>query len=135
MMSSHGKHKDEDQEAAQKVLKVCVCVCVCVCTHVSVHKSISHSQGLVDVAENRDVLLAGAAVDVIPDDVETPKSPVKHKRWDQLLKRPDLDYSDLFAEDVGRLPGICVWQIENFYPVEVEEGLLLAPIVIGDVLL
>ncbi len=73
------------------------------------------------MAENRDVLLAGAAVEMVPDDVATPNSPVKQKRWDQLLKRPDLDYSELFSEDVGKLPGIAVWQIENFYPVEVEE--------------
>lgn len=66
-------------------------------------------------------MLAGAAVEMVPD-METPASPVKQKRWDQLLKRPDLDYSDLFAEDVGKLPGITVWQIENFYPVEVEES-------------
>ena len=60
-------------------------------------------------------------MEVVPD-VETPTSEVKHKRWDQLLIRPDLDYSELFAEDVGRLPGITMWQIENFYPVEVEES-------------
>ncbi len=79
-------------------------------------------QGLVDVAVNRDVMLVGAAVEMVPDEVATPASPVKQKRWDQFLKRPDLDYSDLFAEDVGKLPGISVWQIENFYPVEIEEG-------------
>ncbi len=83
------------------------------------------TQGLVDVAENRDVLLAGADVEVVPEDVETPSTPVKQKRWDQLLKRPDLDYSELFAEDVGKLPGMTVWQIENFYPVEVEVGELI----------
>ncbi len=77
------------------------------------------------MAENRDVLLAGAAVEVVPEDVETPSAPVKQKRWDQFLKRPDLDYSELFAEDVGKLPGMTVWQIENFYPVEVEVGELI----------
>ena len=40
-------------------------------------------QGLVDVAEHRDVLLAGAAVEV-ETSVEEPGSPVKHKRWDQV---------------------------------------------------
>ena len=40
----------------------------------------------------------------------------------QALRRPDLDYSELFSDDVGKLPGIALWQIENFYPVDVEEG-------------
>ena len=75
----------------------------------------------MDVAEHRDVLLAGSAVEVVPD-VEQPGSPTKHKRWDQVLKRPDLDYSDIFSEEVGKLPGLIMWQIENFYPVEIEES-------------
>ena len=41
----------------------------------------------------------------------------------QALRRPDLDYSELFSDDVGKLPGITMWQIENFYPVEIEEGI------------
>ena len=53
---------------------------------------------------------------------DQPHSPIKPKRWDAELKRPDLDYSEIFSDDVGTLPGITVWQIENFYPVEVEEG-------------
>ena len=40
-------------------------------------------QGLADVAEHRDVLMAGAAVEV-ETSVEEPGSPVKHKRWDQV---------------------------------------------------
>ena len=44
------------------------------------------------------------------------------KRWDEALVRPDLDYSVLFVDDTGTLPGITMWQVENFYPVLVEEG-------------
>ena len=40
----------------------------------------------------------------------------------QMLRRPDLDYSELFSDDAGKLPGLTMWQIENFYPVELEEG-------------
>ena len=40
----------------------------------------------------------------------------------QVLRRPDLDYSELFSDDVGKLPGLTIWQIENFYPVELEES-------------
>ena len=43
-------------------------------------------QGLVDVAEHRDVLLAGAAVEV-ESNVEEPGSPIKHKRWDQVSRQ------------------------------------------------
>lgn len=53
---------------------------------------------------------------------EQVRSPTKPKRWDQVLRRPDLDYTELFSEEVGKLPGITLWQIENFYPVEVEES-------------
>ena len=42
----------------------------------------------------------------------------------QVLQRPDLDYSELFSDDIGKLPGITMWQIENFNPVEIEEGKL-----------
>ena len=44
------------------------------------------------------------------------------KRWDETLIKPDLDYSVLFIDDTGTLPGITMWQVENFYPVLVEEG-------------
>ena len=78
---------------------------------------------MADVAEQRDVLLAGAAVEMQPDEEAQVGSPAKRaNRWDQILRRPDLDYSEIFAEDVGTLPGLSIWQIENFSPVEVDEG-------------
>lgn len=83
-------------------------------------------KGLADVAENRDVLLAGAAVEVTSKEDETTGSPSKRpKRWDFFLQRPDLDYSEIFSDDVGTLPGLTVWQIENFSPVEVEESMCI----------
>lgn len=45
------------------------------------------------------------------------------RRWDQGLEKPRLDYSEFFTEDVGQLPGLTIWQIENFVPVLVEEDL------------
>lgn len=45
------------------------------------------------------------------------------RRWDQGLEKPRLDYSEFFTEDVGQLPGLTIWQIENFVPVLVEEAL------------
>ena len=46
------------------------------------------------------------------------------KRWDEILVRPDLDYSAIFMDEIGSLPGLTVWQIDNFYPVLVDEGQL-----------
>ena len=43
----------------------------------------------------------------------------------QALRRPDLDYSELFSDDVGKLPGLSMWHIENFYPVELDEGIII----------
>lgn len=55
------------------------------------------------------------------DDEE--KEPLKPKRWDENLHRPQLDYSEIFDEDIGVIPGLACWEIENFLPNQVEEGL------------
>ncbi|XP_060116664.1 protein flightless-1 homolog [Heteronotia binoei] len=47
---------------------------------------------------------------------------LKTRRWDQSLEKPQLNYSEFFTEDVGQLPGVSVWQIENFVPVMVDEA-------------
>uniref|UniRef100_A0A8C4DS44 Protein flightless-1 homolog n=1 Tax=Dicentrarchus labrax TaxID=13489 RepID=A0A8C4DS44_DICLA len=46
---------------------------------------------------------------------------LKIRRWDKSLEKPQLDYSEFFMEDVGQVPGLTVWQIENFIPVQVDE--------------
>uniref|UniRef100_A0A672Z1T5 Protein flightless-1 homolog n=1 Tax=Sphaeramia orbicularis TaxID=375764 RepID=A0A672Z1T5_9TELE len=46
---------------------------------------------------------------------------LKIRRWDKSLEKPQLDYSEFFMEDVGQVPGVTVWQIENFIPMQVEE--------------
>ena len=61
-------------------------------------------------------------MDAVDGGGDAPLSPIKLKSLSSVLKRPDLDYSDLFSEDTGKLPGITVWQIENFYPTEVEDS-------------
>ena len=48
---------------------------------------------------------------------------LKPKRWDEALEKPPLDYSDFFEEDVGLLPGITVWEIENFLPNRMDDAL------------
>lgn len=44
---------------------------------------------------------------------------IKAKRWDEALEKPPLDYSEFFDEDVGQFPGLTIWEIENFYPNQV----------------
>ncbi|XP_034449276.1 protein flightless-1 homolog [Hippoglossus hippoglossus] len=46
---------------------------------------------------------------------------LKLRRWDKSLEKPQLDYSEFFIEDVGQIPGVGVWQIENFVPILVDE--------------
>lgn len=58
-----------------------------------------------------------------PQESGEAKAPdLKTRRWDQGLEKPQLDYSEFFSEDVGQLPGLCVWQIENFVPTLVDEA-------------
>ncbi|XP_071375036.1 protein flightless-1 homolog isoform X4 [Centroberyx affinis] len=47
---------------------------------------------------------------------------LKTRRWDKSLEKPHLDYSEFYMEDVGQVPGVTVWQIENFVPMQVEEA-------------
>uniref|UniRef100_A0A8C5DZ40 FLII actin remodeling protein n=1 Tax=Gouania willdenowi TaxID=441366 RepID=A0A8C5DZ40_GOUWI len=46
---------------------------------------------------------------------------LKTRRWDKSLEKPQLDYSEFYLEDVGQVPGVTVWQIENFIPIQVDE--------------
>lgn len=41
---------------------------------------------------------------------------LKPKRWDEILEKPPIDYSDLFDDFTGQLQGLTIWDIENFYP-------------------
>lgn len=38
--------------------------------------------------------------------VESQRSLKASKRWDETLEKPQVDYSDIFEQDVGRVPGI-----------------------------
>lgn len=71
-------------------------------------------KGMSDVAQEKNKKQEESA--------EARTSAAKARRWDQGLEKPRLDYSEFFTEDVGQLPGLTVWQIENFVPVLVEEA-------------
>ncbi|XP_030684095.1 protein flightless-1 homolog isoform X6 [Nomascus leucogenys] len=71
-------------------------------------------KGMSDVAQEKNKKQEESA------DARAPGGKVR--RWDQGLEKPRLDYSEFFTEDVGQLPGLTIWQIENFMPVLVEEA-------------
>ncbi|XP_033631198.1 protein flightless-1 homolog [Asterias rubens] len=48
---------------------------------------------------------------------------VKPKSWLDALEKPQLDYSDFFPEDIGSDEGLCIWQIENFVPLIIDEAM------------
>ena len=70
-------------------------------------------KGMKDVAKDKSETRAGTE-DASP-------SGIKAKRWDEALEKPPLDYSEFFDQDVGRLPGLTIWEIENFYPNQIDE--------------
>lgn len=58
------------------------------------------------------------------DDIcELSDTNLKPKRWEDALEKPPIDYSDIFDEDVGQVPGLSVWEIENFLPNLVDDAL------------
>ncbi|XP_009955281.1 PREDICTED: protein flightless-1 homolog [Leptosomus discolor] len=71
-------------------------------------------KGMSDVAQEKNKKIEESGEAKAPD--------LKTRRWDQGLEKPQLDYSEFFSEDVGQLPGLCVWQIENFVPTLVDEA-------------
>ncbi|XP_077967219.1 protein flightless-1 homolog [Styela clava] len=73
-------------------------------------------QGLSDMA-------ADDKVKKYYDDDESHGALIKSsKRWDEQLEKPDVNYTSLFSDEVGQFPGLTLWQIENFYPVLVEDS-------------
>lgn len=46
----------------------------------------------------------------------------RQKRWDEALERPPLNYTEFFDPDVGQIPGLTVWEIENFLPNQIEDA-------------
>ncbi|XP_038675571.1 protein flightless-1 homolog [Scyliorhinus canicula] len=53
---------------------------------------------------------------------EVKSTDLKTRRWDQGLEKPPLDYSEFFTEDIGQIPGVMVWHIENFIPSQIDEA-------------
>lgn len=73
-------------------------------------------KGMKDIAKEKDLRAW---------EDEKKASSLKPKRWDETLEKPPVDYSELFEEDDGQIPGLTIWEIENFLPnkiVEVAHG-------------
>ncbi|XP_007910122.1 protein flightless-1 homolog [Callorhinchus milii] len=71
-------------------------------------------KGMSDVAEEKNKN---------PQDPgELKYTDLKTRRWDQGLEKPHLNYSEFFTEDVGQIPGLTVWHIENFIPTMIDEA-------------
>ena len=37
------------------------------------------------------------------------------KKWNENLERPHLDYSEIYDEDVGQIPGRLIQQCNNYW--------------------
>nr|XP_015215598.1 PREDICTED: protein flightless-1 homolog [Lepisosteus oculatus] len=70
-------------------------------------------KGMTDVAQEKNKS--------IEENGDMKYGDLKTRRWDKNLEKPQLDYSEFFMEDVGHIPGVTVWQIENFIPTQVDE--------------
>uniref|UniRef100_A0A8C4SJK8 Protein flightless-1 homolog n=1 Tax=Erpetoichthys calabaricus TaxID=27687 RepID=A0A8C4SJK8_ERPCA len=70
-------------------------------------------KGMSDVAQEKNK--------TIEENGDMKYTDLKTKRWDKNLEKPHLDYSEFFLEDVGQIPGLTIWQIENFVPMIVDE--------------
>lgn len=68
-------------------------------------------KGMKDIAKEKDLQAWEE------DRVES----VKPKRWDESLEKPPLDYSEIFEDDDGQIPGLTIWEIENFLPNKIDE--------------
>ena len=112
---------------AQKVhkkIKPVLVICVFFCGQAKVLK------GLKDVAKDKtkgggggdDTQAGGGGGAGGAGQEGGPPGGIKAKRWDEALEKPPLDYSEFFDEDVGQLPGLTIWEIENFYPNQIEDA-------------
>lgn len=43
------------------------------------------------------------------------------KKWEETLEKPPLDYSEFFEDEDGQVPGLTIWEIENFLPNKIED--------------
>lgn len=69
-------------------------------------------KGMKDIADEKNANAWGE---------ELGRESLKPKRWDETLEKPPVDYSEIFEEEDGQLPGLTIWEIENFLPNRIED--------------
>ncbi|KAL3308754.1 hypothetical protein Ciccas_012709, partial [Cichlidogyrus casuarinus] len=84
-------------------------------------------EGMRRVAKEKDELLK-----LREAEAEEEAKQIAARRWQDALSRPNLDYSQIFDEDVGALPGVEVWEIDEFYPKRVDDDPLHGRLFDGD---
>ncbi|XP_054155123.1 protein flightless-1-like [Oppia nitens] len=72
-------------------------------------------KGMTDLAKDKDKIKR--------ESLEPMEQDLKPKRWDEALEKPSLDYSDFFDREIGQLPGLTIWEIENFVPNIIDDTL------------
>uniref|UniRef100_A0A2R5LN85 Putative actin regulatory gelsolin/villin family n=1 Tax=Ornithodoros turicata TaxID=34597 RepID=A0A2R5LN85_9ACAR len=73
-------------------------------------------KGMTDIAKEKEQSSRDASEDWVDS--------LKPKRWDEVLEKPPIDYSEIFEEDVGQMPGLFIWEIDNFLPIPLDEAFL-----------
>lgn len=73
-------------------------------------------KGMTDVATERN------NTDQAEEEAENAILVHSKKKWNEQLEKPDINYNEIFSEEIGQFPGLTLWQIENFYPVMVEDS-------------
>ncbi|RWS11681.1 protein flightless-1-like protein [Dinothrombium tinctorium] len=72
-------------------------------------------KGMSELAKDKNIKMF--------DNLDNTEENLKPKRWDEVLEKPALDYSDFFDDDVGQTVGLTIWEIEKFLPNQVDEAL------------
>uniref|UniRef100_A0A8C4R4D1 FLII actin remodeling protein n=1 Tax=Eptatretus burgeri TaxID=7764 RepID=A0A8C4R4D1_EPTBU len=71
-------------------------------------------KGMSDVAQQKNKKME--------ENGEMGYTELKGRRWEEVLEKPQINYSEIFTEDVGQIPGVLVWHIENFVPMLTDES-------------
>lgn len=80
-------------------------------------------KGMRDAAESKKSSKSNANNSSSSSSKMAEEALIKGKRWDEQLEKPRLDYSEFFEEDVGHIPGIICYEIENFVPNQIDPAL------------
>ena len=86
-------------------------------------------KGMTDLANDQQAAAAAASASASASASNLMKlyedeQNLKPRRLLDSLEKPNLDYGAYFDEDVGQLPGLTIWEIDNFSPKRLKEEAL-----------